>query len=128
MVARARVLTPLLWNFARWLRSRLPFPEGGYGSWKVPLTTAAEKIHRDHPVDLVVGSANPNVDFAPGMHLRRKYKVPYAMDYRDTWHLNVYSGKTIGGHYGRSRRMERKLVGSAAEVWFVNQPIRDSCS
>ena len=123
--SRAHVYSPLLWNFARWLHSRLPFPESGYGSWKVPLTIAAERIHRERPVDLVVGSANPNVDFAPGMHLRRKHGVPYVMDYRDAWHLDVYTGKRLGTRLGRSRRLERRLIDDSHEAWFVNQAIRD---
>lgn len=123
--SRAHLYSPLLWNFARWILSSLPFPEGGYGSWKVPLTTAAAKIHREHPVDLVVGSANPNVDFAPGMYLRRKHGVPYVMDYRDAWHLDVYTGKQLGARFGRSRRLERRLIDGASEAWFVNQAIRD---
>lgn len=123
--SRPHVYSPLLWNFTRFLMSRLPFPEGGYGSWKVPLTTAAEEIHRESPVDLVVGSANPNVDFAPGISLHRKHGIPYVMDYRDAWHLDVYSGKRLGGRYSRSRRLERRYIDGALEAWFVNRAIRD---
>lgn len=123
--SRARLYSPLLWNFVRWLASRVSFPESGYGNWKTPLVTATESIHREHAVDLIVGSANPNVDFAPGMHLRRRYGVPYVMDHRDSWHLNVYTGKRIGTRLGRSNRLERRLIDDAEEAWFVNQPIRD---
>ena len=123
--SRARLYSPLLWNFVRSIRSRLSFPEGGYGSWKAPLTTAAEQIHLEHPVDLVVGSANPNVDFAAGMQLHRAHGVPYVMDYRDAWHLDVYTGKRIGSRLGRSSRLERRLLDGALEAWFVNDAIRD---
>ncbi len=123
--SRARLYSPLWWNFAHWMRSRMSFPEGGYGSWKAPLTAAAEEIHREHPVDLVVGSANPNVDFTPGMHLHRKHGVPYVMDHRDSWHLAVYSGTRVGTRFGRSNRLERRLLNNAQEAWFVNQAIRD---
>lgn len=123
--SRARLYSPLLWNFARWIHSRLNFPESGYGSWKSPLTTAAEEIHREHTVDLVVGSANPNVDFTPGMRLHRKHGVPYVMDHRDAWHLDVYTGKRVGTRFSRSNRLERRLIDDSLEAWFVNQPIRD---
>ena len=123
--SRARLYSPLLWNFVRSIRSRISFPEGGYGSWKGPLTAAAEQVHQEHPVDLVVGSANPNVDFAVGMQLHRAHGVPYVMDYRDTWHLDVYSGTSLGARFSRSRRMERNLLDNAMEVWFVNQQILD---
>ncbi len=123
--SRVRLYSPLWWNFAHWMRSRISFPEGGYGSWKSPLTKAAQAIHREHPVDLVVGSANPNVDFVPGMHLHRRYGVRYVMDYRDTWHLAVYTGTRIGSRLSRSNRLERRLLNEAHEAWFVNEAIRD---
>jgi len=123
--SRVRLYSPLWWNFAHWMRSRMSFPEGGYGSWKAPLKTAAEEIHREHRVDLVVGSANPNVDFTPGMHLHRKHGVPYVMDYRDSWHLAVYTGTRVGTRFGRSNRLERRLLNGSQEAWFVNQAIRD---
>ncbi|MCC7127460.1 MAG: glycosyl transferase [Microbacteriaceae bacterium] len=123
--SRSRLYSPLLWDYIRWTLSKFSFPEGGYGGWKEPLNTAAEGIHREHPVDLVIGSANPNVDFAPGQWLHRRYGIPYVMDQRDAWHLDVYTGKRIGTRLGRSNRLERRLIDNSAEAWFVNQPIRD---
>jgi glycosyltransferase involved in cell wall biosynthesis len=123
--SRARVYSPLLWNFVHYLGAQRHFPEGGYGSWKGPLTEAAERIHSDDPVDLVVGSANPNVDFAVGEFLHRAHNVPYVMDYRDAWHLDVYSGRRVGTLLGRSSRLERQLLDHATEAWFVNSAIRD---
>lgn len=123
--SRFRLLSPLLWNYLHLTRSRITFPESSYGNWKAPLIRASEEIHRRHPVDLVVGSANPNVDFVPGLHLHRAYAVPYVMDYRDAWHLSVYSGKRVGSPKRRSNRLERRLLGNAKEAWFVNQAIRD---
>lgn len=123
--SRARVYSPLLWNFVHYLVAHRHFPEGGYGSWKSPLTEAAARIHRDDPVDLVVGSANPNVDFAVGEFLHRTHGVPYVMDYRDAWHLDVYTGRRVGARIGRSARLERRMLARATEAWFVNSAIRD---
>lgn len=122
--SRFRVSAPLLWNYLRWMRSRAAFPEGGYGHWKAPLTEAAERIHRDHPVDLVVGSANPNVDFTPGDHLHRLFGIPYVMDFRDGWSLDVYTGDRTMAPRSREGRTESRLLRQAVEAWFVNQPIQ----
>lgn len=122
--SRSRVLSPLLWNYLRWLRSSAAFPEGGYGHWRTPLIAAAERIHAEHPVDLVVGSANPNVDFAPGEHLHRAHGVPYVMDYRDGWSLDVYTGQRAMSRRSRAGRIESRMLRHAAEAWFVNEPIR----
>lgn len=120
---RARVFSPLLWNYLRWMRARTGFPEMGYGSWAKPLSKAAEEVHVQNPVSLVVGTANPNVDFVPGYHLHRKFGVPYVMDYRDAWNLDTHHGKRLGHSRDRANALERKLIDNAAEVWFVNPAI-----
>lgn len=123
--SRLRVYSALLWTALRWIPAWFSFPERSYGGWKKPLVAAAEAIHREHPVDLVVGSANPNVDFAPGWHLHRRYGVPYVMDHRDAWHLDVYSGRRTASRLSRSSRLESRMFARSAEGWFVNAPIRD---
>lgn len=122
--SRARLYSPRLWDYVQWQFSGRDFPELGYGVWKRPLVAAAEQIHREHPIDLTVGTANPNVDFAPGMHLRRTYGIPYVMDHRDAWHLDFLTGRPLGRRFGRSRRLERRLIDDSLETWFVNEPIR----
>lgn len=123
--SRARVASNLLWTYIRARRDSLEFPEPVYGGWRKALIEAAEEVNRRSSVDLVIGTANPNVDFVPGWHLYRKARVPYVMDYRDTWHLDVYQDRRIGSPRSRSARMERRLLAHAAEAWFVNSPIRD---
>lgn len=120
---RARL--PLWWSLITSFRERAKFPETVYGGWYSSLVAAARQVHAQKPVSLVIGSANPNVDFAPGADLHRRHGVPYVMDYRDAWHLNVYSGKAVGSRWSRSARIERKLLRGATEAWFVNRPIRD---
>lgn len=122
----------------RWLRARHPelyklidlrrdlprFPEPNYGRWRKRLETAAEQIHRDHPVDVAIGTANPHVDFIPGWHLNRRFGVRHVMDYRDAWQLDVFSGRRLVTATPDVRRWERRLMASAHEVWFVNEAIR----
>lgn len=121
--SRGRVFSPLWWNFLKAKREEWSFPEARYGSWRHPLVERTLAIHRRKPVSLVIGTANPNVDFFPGYLLKKRFGVPHVMDYRDTWHLDMYSGKRIGSRRSRSARMERRLLESAHEVWFVNEAI-----
>ncbi len=107
------------------LRKDLPhFPEPNYGRWRPRLEAAAERIHRAHPVDLVIGTANPHVDFIPGWHLHRRFGIRHVMDYRDAWQLDVFSGRRLITATPDVRRWERRLMASAEEVWFVNEAIR----
>src|SRR5690606_22058533 len=74
--SRLRIQRPGLWAKARARRDQVPFPEIGYGPWRRPLEAAAERIHRDDPVDLVLSTANPHVAFTAGYRLHRRHGVP----------------------------------------------------
>jgi glycosyltransferase involved in cell wall biosynthesis len=118
-----RAASPLAWNALRMARDLRFFPEANYGSWRPLIEAEAERIHERTPVTLTIGTANPYVDLAPGWSLWRRHRIPYVVDFRDTWHLDPYSGRTRGTR--RSRAWERRLVRDAFETWFVNQPILD---
>ena len=119
-----RVYLPKLWRRYRNHRDTLAFPEPGYGPWRAVLERAAERIHAKDPVDLVIATANPNVDFTAAALLHAKHGVPYVMDYRDAWLLDVFDGGMLHEEGSRAARWEKRLIGAAREVWFVNEPIR----
>ncbi len=119
-----RALAPGAWRRTRNKLDTVAFPEVGYGPWARRLAQAARELHRRDPVDLVVGSANPNVDFVPGKVLHEEAGVPYVMDYRDAWLLDVFDGHQLHPDRSRAARIERRLVSSSQEIWFVNEGIR----
>ena len=84
-----------------------------------------DEIHRSNPVDLTIGTANPNVDFIPGYVLSSEHGVPAVMDHRDAWSVDIYSGKRVLDPRSRGGVWERRLMDDAHQVWFVNKPIRD---
>lgn len=121
----SRARWPEFWRLAD-LRRDLPlFPEPNYGRWRPALEAAADEVHREHPVDVAMGTANPHVDFIPGWRLASTSRVPYVMDYRDAWQLDVFSGEKLISAIPAVDRWERRLVRGASEVWFVNEPILD---
>lgn len=122
--SRGRIYSPLLWNYLASKRAATGFPEPTYGPWGPALVARALDLHRRHPVSLVIGSANPNVDFAPGWALHKRFGVPFVMDHRDAWHLDVYTGDHVGSRTSRSAVLERRMIAQAEETWFVNEPIR----
>src|SRR5690606_19528427 len=117
-------LAPQVWCRARKQLDRVRFPEPGYGPWRRPLEQAALRIHAERPVDLVVATANPYVDLAAADALHRRHAVPYVVDYRDAWQLDVFTGRRNHRRGGRVDRLEGRLMAAAEEVWFVNEPIR----
>ena len=119
-----RVRFPRIWSKLRVSADRRPFPETGYGPWRRELERSALALHERRPVDLVVATANPHVAFMAARILHERHKVPYVMDYRDAWCLDVFSGDRLHDEHSRTARIERDLIDKAAEVWFVNEPIR----
>lgn len=120
-----RARFPEFWQ-ARHNRSGLrAFPEAEFGGWAKTLRAAAEKIHAAKPVDVTIGTAAPYVDFVPGSHLHERFGVPYVMDYRDAWTVDVFRGTDSATATTAQREWERRAIADAHQVWFVNQPIRD---
>ncbi|GEA83515.1 MULTISPECIES: glycosyltransferase [Cellulomonas] len=120
-----RVALPPVWARLRRLADERPFPEPSYGPWRRPLAAAARAVHDDTPVDLTLATANPHVTFAAAHDLWRATGVPYVMDYRDAWTLDVFSGRTTTRPRSRVARWQATLLADAREVWFVNRPLRD---
>lgn len=122
--SRWRARLPEVHNAWRERRARRAFPERVYGEWRRPLERAARRIHREHPVDLTIATANPYVDFTAAAALHTHAGVPYVMDYRDAWQLDVFSGERSTPAGGSVDRWETRLMAGAHEIWFVNEPIR----
>jgi glycosyltransferase involved in cell wall biosynthesis len=121
---RGRVVSDVAWSSAALRASRLDFPENVYGAWRRHLEGAAGKVHAAHPVDLTIGTANPNVDLVAGWYLHRRHGVPYVVDHRDSWSLDLYRDRRAFPADSRAGRWERRLLAGADEIWFVNEPIR----
>ncbi|WP_372453988.1 glycosyltransferase [Occultella gossypii] len=119
-----RAHLPQVWHRWRAALDTVTFPERGYGPWRAPLERAARRIQETDPVDLVLATANPYVTFAAADALFEE-GVPYVLDYRDAWTLDVFSGVTLASHRSRVGRWEDRLIARAREIWFVNAPIRD---
>ncbi|WP_208303798.1 glycosyltransferase [Dermatophilus congolensis] len=119
-----RALAPKVWRRSRKYRDMRDFPESNYGPWRRDLEQAAIDIHQRKRVHMTVATANPNVDFMAADALYRRFRVPYVMDYRDAWMLDVFDGTFLHPEGGRVDKLERRLLADAHEVWFVNEPIR----
>ena len=118
-----RIFAPQVWRRLRTRADKRHFPEVSYGPWRPIIEAAAEEIHSRRPVDLTLGTANPNVAFTAGAHLHERFAVPYVLDYRDAWTLDVFDGQLVHEPSSEVGRWERRLVDSASEIWFVNEPI-----
>jgi hypothetical protein len=124
--SRLRAQRPKQW--LKWHRrqDQRQFPELVFGRWRNALVAAARGVHDRKPVDLVLASASPYTFFAPALDLSQKFGIPFVLDYRDAWAIDIIGDKPAFEPASRKGKVEAALMDRAQEAWFVNQPIRDS--
>lgn len=115
----------------RWLKKHRhedeqTFPEPVFGRWHDELISATRAIQRDKPADLVLTTAAPYTFFAPALDLHRCDGVPFVLDYRDAWAIDILHDEPAFTAESRRGRIEADLIAGMHEAWFVNTPIRDA--
>ncbi|MBD3784558.1 MAG: glycosyltransferase [Micrococcales bacterium] len=124
--SRLRAQRPKEWM--RWQRrlDQVDFPEAVFGRWRKPVTEALFAAHERRPADLVLTSASPYTFFAPALALHEKEGVPFVLDYRDAWAIDIINDVPAFSPSSRRGRIEQRLMEAVDEAWFVNSPIRDA--
>ena len=117
-----RVAEPTTWLAQAVAKEERVFPEPLYGPWRPRIEAAAQRLHRVDPVQLVVATGNPYVDFSVAQRLNVDDGVPFVLDDRDSWVVDVYTGEP----YPQSARTQQWLgwmLQRCEQAWFVNPPI-----
>ncbi|WP_091561463.1 glycosyltransferase [Micromonospora pattaloongensis] len=121
--SESRALNPGGWISELRKREQKVFPEPVFGGWRFALEKAIVKVHRDHPADLLVTSCAPYVNLAATWKLWEEHKVPYVIDFRDGWSVDVIGGGEAFARESVSGRWESRVLEQAIAVWCVNDPI-----
>ncbi|MEU1688708.1 glycosyltransferase [Micromonospora sp. NPDC005707] len=121
--SEARSLRPREWIEQQRKRDLTVFPEPVFGGWRFALEKAVLRIHREHPADLLVASCAPYVNLAPTWRLWEEHRVPYVVDFRDGWSLDVITGEAAFPEKSPAGRWEKKVLEQAGAIWCVNDPI-----
>src|SRR3954471_2963112 len=121
-----------------WLRANLPavskslttrlettiFPER-YSPWIPRVVRRIRELHRRAPVDLVLATGNPFSAFAAAWAVNRLTGIPYVVDYRDSWTLDLFKDAPAYPDDHPAWRWERRILGRAARIAFVNDSLRE---
>lgn len=100
------------------------FPEK-YAGWSGNALREALRLHREQPFDLVLATGNPFSAFAAAEVLARRTGLPYVLDYRDSWTLDLFTNKPAFPEGHPAYRWEADFIDSAAAITFVNDALRD---
>jgi glycosyltransferase involved in cell wall biosynthesis len=84
----------------------------------------ALKMHAKERFDVIVATGNPFAAFAAAWMISRLTGVPYVVDYRDAWTLDLFADKPAypDGHSVWS--WERRVLARASGIVFVNDALR----
>jgi glycosyltransferase involved in cell wall biosynthesis len=123
--SRRRSLDPKAWAEEEVNRNLAHFPEPRFGAWRPVLEQALLDLHRRDPADLLVTSCAPYVNLAATWRLWEEHKVPYVVDFRDGWSVDVIRGGEAFTRESVAGRWETKVLSSAVAVWCVNDPIAE---
>jgi glycosyltransferase involved in cell wall biosynthesis len=121
-----------------WLRGNFPelhrkrreaaearlFPDR-YTSWSFEALREGRRLHRREPFDLVLATGNPFSAFWCAWKLGRRGRVPYAVDYRDSWTLNQFENADMFPPEHPAWRWEERILRSAAASLHVNDAMRE---
>ncbi len=76
----ARIEDPKAWGAKVAKEQVRAFPEEVYGTWQPRAEAAAHRIHELDPVDLVIATGDPYVDFSVALRLHVDHGVPFVLD------------------------------------------------
>ncbi|WP_338676649.1 glycosyltransferase [Streptomyces sp. SCSIO 30461] len=99
------------------------FPER-YSSWAWASVVRALKLHTKKRFDVVVATGNPFASFGAAWLFNRLTGVPFVMDYRDSWTLDLFHDEPAfpDGHIAWD--WERRMLNKASASVFVNEALR----
>ncbi|GAB1693951.1 glycosyltransferase [Krasilnikovia sp. M28-CT-15] len=121
--SRYRSVHPVGWNRRSMARSEALFPEPAFGGWRPVLEEALLRLHDRDPADLLVTTCAPYVNLAATVRLWEHARVPYIVDFRDGWSIDVVRGGTKFPADSVEGRWESRALAHAVAVWCVNEPI-----
>jgi glycosyltransferase involved in cell wall biosynthesis len=123
--SRERAIDPLLWQKTDREQTYEVFPDPVFGRWRYDLEEAALRIHREDPVTLSLASCVPYVQLAALRRLYEECAVPYAVDFRDGWSIDVVDDVEAFPMDSPAGKWEAKVIADAVSFWCVNDPIAE---
>jgi hypothetical protein len=81
------------------------------------------RVHRARRVDLILATGNPYAQYAAAYLLGSLIRRPYVVDYHDPWTLDLWKEEDAYPPGHLAHRWERRIIGGAARVVTVNQPL-----
>ena len=101
------------------------FPDTKIG-WKSKALRAAIGLMQRENFDLVFATAPPQTDFLIGEALKKRFRVPLVLDYRDAWLDYPFKYYPTPAHRFIHYRMEKRVVKAADKIIVTIRKVKES--
>ena len=105
------------------ITSRMPELEESYSSWIDPVVAAIAE--RGEKFDHVLATGNPFSSFEAARRIADELDIPYAVDFRDPWTIDVFTGNRARLPAG-TELVEKRIVDGASSCIHVNDAIAEA--
>jgi len=119
-----RLADPKAWADTDHKNELRGYPEPTFGPWQPRAEATAARIHELEPVDLVIATGSPYVDFTVALRLHVDHGVPFVLDDRDSWLLDAATSepRPLGD---RILPWLEFALSQAVSMWFVSPPMAE---
>ena len=98
-----------------------------YTAWIDPVVKIGRRVNSEREIAHILATGNPFSSFEASRVIGGIVGVPYSVDYRDPWTIDVFTGKS--DHANRlTTQAERRIIDEAAACFHVNSSIADAYS
>lgn len=94
-----------------------------YGSWVPGVVRRLVEVHRRHRIDVTLATGNPYSSYQAVWTFKKLAKVPYVLDSRDSWTLNLFTDEYAFPPGHAAFTWEKRTFDDAELISFVNTPL-----
>lgn len=94
-----------------------------YGSWVPGVVRRMVEVHRRHRLDLTLATGNPYSCYQAVWTFKKVARVPYVLDSRDSWTLNLFTDDYAFPPGHAAFTWEKRTFDDAELISFVNTPL-----
>jgi glycosyltransferase involved in cell wall biosynthesis len=94
-------------------------------SWAKKALIEARKLLLNEQFDLIFVTAPPFSAFQLGAKLKKEFKIPLAIDYRDLWYGNQFSKYLTPYHAYKHKKLEYRVLKEADKIFVTNRRIKE---
>jgi len=95
-------------------------------SWTKKALIEARKLLSDEHFDLIFVTAPPFSAFLLGTILKKEFKIPLAIDYRDLWYGYQFSKYLTPYHAYKHKKLEYGVLKAADKIFVTNRRIKEN--